>query len=284
MALVRGDIDLIAHQGGVPATHVAWLRQQPGIVVASQDVAITHYLLFNNARPPFQDSASREAFDRLLDRTGMVATLLGGAGTPADDFLIPRARDWHRGRFSVTPLPSGPPDVRLTMRPLSLVLSQGDATSWGYRQLADYVVERARRAGIRIDVTTLEGGAWQQAIERSEYDLTMYPLSTPTGTPELLTRRLAYSRGMRVRGIGNSTHYASPEADRLFDAAVFATEAGVQVSTFNALLDLLARDKPFVPLYHERYFYAYRRGLTGVRVDPFLKIDLWNVHRAKAGE
>ena len=66
MALVRGDIDVIADHGGVPASHVAWLRQQPGIEVASQDVAITHYLLFNNARPPFSDRGCREAFDQML--------------------------------------------------------------------------------------------------------------------------------------------------------------------------------------------------------------------------
>ncbi|HTO67556.1 MAG TPA: hypothetical protein VMM15_40575, partial [Bradyrhizobium sp.] len=130
------------------------------------------------------------------------------------------------------------------------------------------------RAGLPIRIESLEAGAWQKAVQQGQFDLTLYPLSMPTGTPELLIRRLAFSKGMRVRGIGNSTGYSSTEVDALFDEAVGAPNLTTQEARFNAILDLLAREKPFVPLYHERYYYAYRRGLTGVRVDPFLKLDL----------
>jgi peptide/nickel transport system substrate-binding protein len=278
MSLIRGDIDIIAHHGGVPASYLGLLKDKPNIIVASQDVAITHYLLFNCARRPFQRNDCRDAFARSLDRSELVAVTLQGAGSPAHDFLIDKALRWNRERFSTFPDTGERTKRELAActdgSPLVLLLSQSDLSSWGYRHVADYLADYYGRLGVTIRIEALEGGAWQKATQDGKYDITLYPLSMPTGTPELLIRRLAFSAGMRVRAIGNTTHFSSAETDALFGAALNARDAATQEHGFNRVLDLLAKEKPFVPLYHERYYYAYRRGLSGVRVDPFLKLDL----------
>lgn len=101
MAHIRGDIDMIVHHGGVPPVHLDLLRNRPEIVIESSDVAITHYLLFNNARRPFASRASREAFNRLIYRKKIVEKILQGAGVPANDFLVEKAYRWNRKRFAV---------------------------------------------------------------------------------------------------------------------------------------------------------------------------------------
>jgi peptide/nickel transport system substrate-binding protein len=277
MALLRGDIDMIAHQGGVPAPYLGMLRDRPDIVVASQEVAITHYLLFNCARRPFERQECRDSLARSLDRTGLVDRILQGAGFAAGDFLADRASRWNRNRFPLVP------DEREQTRrelaactagsPVTLLLNQSDLSAWGFRHLAEYLADYYGRLGVTVRVEVLEGGAWQKATEKGDYDLTVYPLSMPTGTPELLIRRLAFSEGMRVRAIGNTTHFSSPQIDAHFDEALNARDTTVQERQFNEILDRLAIEQPFVPLYHERYYYAYRRGLSGVHVDPFLKLD-----------
>ncbi len=226
MSLIRGDIDLIAHHGGVPAPHLDLLKDKPEIVVASQDVAITHYLLFNCAKGPFRKAECREAFARALDRDGLVRHILRGAGTPARDFLIGRAARWNRGRFADAP-DTGEAAKRelaacLGGAPAVLLLSQGDISSWGYRHVGDYLADYFARLGVAVRVAALEGGAWQKATEQGGFDITLYPLSAPTGSPELLIRRLAFSEGMRVRANGNTTHYASARLDGAFQDAVNA--------------------------------------------------------------
>ncbi len=269
---------MIVHHGGVPAVHLNLLRNRPEIVVDSSEVAITHYLLFNAARRPFNERGCRACFDRLVDRTEIVERILQGAGTPARDFLVEKAYRWNRGRFSPRADSSGDALRRLAActagKPLVLLLNQSDTGAWTYRHLADYLADYFTRRGIAIRVEALESGAWQAATDAGRFDLALYPLSAPTGTPELLIRRLAYSRGLPARSASNTTHFSSPSLDRLFEEAVYAPTAGEHERRFNQLLDLLAEEKPFVPLYHERYFYAYRRGFTEVQVDPFLKLDL----------
>ncbi len=277
MSLLRGDIDMIAHHGGVPANQRSMLTGKANVKLDSLDVAITHYMLFNCARPPFDNAAARDAFDRILDRDELVTRILSGAGTAAHDYFIEKAVLWDSKRFSIHPDPSLPASdlpAELKTRPLVLLANQGDMNSWGYRRVVDYLVDYCQGADISLSVEVLEGGAWQDATRDGKFDITLYPLSMPTGTPELFIRRLAYSEGMRVRSIGNTTHYSSAVLDSLFEASLGASTLERQQSMFNSILDMLAQEKPVVPLFHERYYFAYRTGLEGVALDPFLKPDL----------
>jgi peptide/nickel transport system substrate-binding protein len=280
MSLLRGDIDIIAHHGGVPASLVGLLEGRPDVVIRSQDVAITHYLLFNCGRDPFRDRSSRAAFAAGIDREELVKFILRGAGVPARDYFVDRAARWNKGRFSIraeNPLGAGMGMESLRTRPLVFLLSQGDVQSWGYRYVAEYLADVFSRVNVTLDIEVLESGAWSKAVENGDYDLTLYPLSMPTGTPELMIRRLIYSEGMKVRGIGNTTRFASTIADDLFLRAVDAPDAASQEALFNEILDLAGKELPVAPLFHEKYFYAYRKGLSGIRVDPFLKIDLGSI-------
>ena len=280
MSLFRGDIDMIAHQGGVPASLVSLLETRPDIVIRSKDVAITHYLLFNCARAPFSDRSMRAAFAGRIDREELVRVILRGAGVPARDFFAGTAVRWNKSRFSTGLEPGGSSDtIEKTLKGARLIclLNQNDVQSWNYRFVADYLADAFSRLGVTIVIEVRESGAWSKAIERGDYDITLYPLSMPTGTPELMIRRLAYSEGMKVRGSGNSTRFASKSFDELFIRALESPDAAIQENRFNDLLDILRRELPIVPLFHEKYFYAYRKGLTGVSVDPFLKMDLGRI-------
>ena len=274
MSLLRGNIDMIAHHGGVPANHLGLLRGRSGVTLDSLDAAITHYLLFNCARAPFDQRSARDSFERLLNRGELVDAALSGAGSPAHDFFIKKAELWDAGRFSVTPDTLAEVPEGLREKPLVLLANQRDMNSWGYRRVVDYLVDFFARQGVMIEVEALEGGAWQDATCEGRFDITLYPLSMPTGTPELLIRRLAYSQGMRVRTNGNTTHYTSALLDSLFAEAVNAGSIGRHRKLYVGILDMLATEKPFVPLFHERYYFAYRSTLRGVALDPFLKPDL----------
>lgn len=281
MALIRGDIDMIAHHGGVLPEHLKLLRSASGVAVDSCDIGVTHYLLFNCAGEAFRDRTSREAFSRLLNRKEMVDLILRGKGIPAHDYFVEPIRAWDRMRFPEIPDTSLNASAAALFRekPLTLVLSQGDMSNWGYTQVAEYLADYFGKMGIRLSIVSLEGGAWQRAIQKGEFSCTLYPLSIPTGTPELFIRALAYSRGLRAKNTGNRTHFSSPVVDSLVESAAVAPSLALRDSLYNRILDIMAREQPVVPLYHERYYYAYRKGLRRVSLDPFLKLDLSTISR-----
>ena len=64
-------------------------------------------------------------------------------------------------------------------------------------------------------------------------------------------------------------HYRSVEIDKLFLEAMNAPDAKIQERQFNMLLDMIRDEVPIIPLSHEKYYYAFRKGLSGVKMDPF---------------
>ncbi len=162
--------------------------------------------------------------------------------------------------------------------PLTLALSQGDASNWGYRQIGEYLADYLGKREFRQDRYTRRRGLAAGDAER-EYSFTLYPLSIPTGTPELFLRSMIYSTGLKVRGTGNRSHYSSALVDSLVDRSIVAPTERERDELYNRILDILAREQPVAPLYHERYYFAYRKGLKNVGTDPFLKLDLSVISR-----
>ncbi|MFA6470419.1 MAG: ABC transporter substrate-binding protein [Candidatus Latescibacterota bacterium] len=281
MALIRGDIDMIAHHGGVLPEHLKLLRENSNVVVDSCDIGVTHYLLFNCASEAFRDQKNREAFSSLLNRKEMVDLILRGKGIPAHDYFVEPIRTWDRSRFLELPDTSmiSSASALFHNKPITLVLAQGDMSNWGYKQIAEYLADYYGKRGISISIVSLEGGAWQRAIQKGNFSFTLYPLSIPTGTPELFIRALAYSKGLKAGNIGNRTHFSSKDVDSLVDKAITAPSLALRDSLYNRVLDIMAGEKPVVPLYHERYYYAYKKGLKHISLDPFLKLDLSRVSR-----
>jgi peptide/nickel transport system substrate-binding protein len=278
MSLLKGDIDMIAHHGGLHSSHLDLIKNNSKIVIDSSDVAITHYMLYNCARKPFSDKNARTAFDRFIDRYGLVNVILKGKGIPAHDYFVDRAYLWDNKRFNILPDTSLSATEELKRfiggKPIEMVLAQGDISSWDYRRVSDYIADYFSRFGIIIKIKSLEGGAWQKTTAEGNYDITLYPLSIPTGTPELFIRRLAYSTGMKVTRKGNTTNYKSAIVDSMLDKALNDDDPENQKKAFNLILDKLAEDKPVTPLFHEKYYFAYRSNIKNVHIDPFLKLDL----------
>ncbi|MCE5250526.1 ABC transporter substrate-binding protein [bacterium] len=281
MALIRGDIDMIAHHGGVLPEHLKLLRGNSTVVVDSCDIGVSHYLLFNCASEAFRDRENRVAFSLLLNRKEMVDLILRGKGIPAHDYFVGSISTWDRARFPEIPDTSmiASASAMFRNKPITLVLAQGDVSNWGYKQIAEYLADYYGKRGIDISIVSLEGGAWQRAIQKGDYSFTLYPLSIPTGTPELFIRALACSQGLKARNTGNRTHFSSADVDSLVEKAVTAPSLALRDSLYNRVLDIMAREQPVVPLYHERYYYAYKKGLKHISLDPFLKLDLSRISR-----
>lgn len=281
MALLRGDIDIVAHHGGVLAEHRGLVSGKADVVIDSCDIGVTHYLFFNCAGGVFRESRARAAFSAMLDRTEIAGRILRGKGVPAHDYFMEGMPEWDRNRFSVHPDSANMSGFArlLGHEPLTLALSQGDASNWGYRQIGEYLADYFGRRGVTVKIVTLEGGAWQRAVANGEFSFALYPLSIPTGTPELFVRALAYSKGLRAGNTGNRTHYSSALVDSLVERAIVASTIRDRDELYNRILDILARECPAIPIYHERYYFAYRKGLRNVRTDPFLKLDLSVVTR-----
>lgn len=160
-AMLSGQIDVASNVGAV-AARTAEARQDIRIVRRPDDMAMP--IVMRTSSGPFADPKVREAMKLLVDREAMVAQVLSGYGTVANDILgtgdpayakdIPqRKRDLAAAKKLLTDAGF---DFSRTYR---LVTTEDVA---GLAESATLFASQAREAGVEVEVVKQESGAFYQ--------------------------------------------------------------------------------------------------------------------------
>lgn len=281
LALARGDIDLIAHQGGVQSYHLDFIKKYPEIRIDSFALGITHYLLFNANSRFFKQKENRVSLDALISRQELVYKVLQYKGYPAYDYFIPTKNLWMKPRFNLESDSKKVVFKNISDEEIIILLNQGDVSGWGFRLVAEYISNLMTRYHINTKIKIVEGGAYRKLINKGEYDITLYPLSIPTGTPELFLKNLVYSKGLSARNQSNLTHINDQRLDSLIEMAVYAKDEDEQQAYYSEILDKIAKDCLILPLFHEKYYLAHKSNIKNINLDPFVKMNLSMLKRVK---
>ncbi|AGL00380.1 ABC transporter substrate-binding protein [Desulfoscipio gibsoniae] len=275
-ALQAGEIQAVADVGGILPEQVPVIEGDDELNLFSCPVTTTHYLLFNNQKPPFYDARLRQAVSLSLDRRQLVREVLNGYGEPADTIFTPQARAWTVGGLWTIDKNKAQELVAQvnanTQRQVVFVVNSALANRWPYKPIAEILQSDLKTFGFEVELKMLEMGAWKEAVEKGEYDLTLTPYTLMTGDPDFFFDSLIHSKGLMnmQRGIG----YSSLEADRLVEVAAAEREPAKRQQYYSELQQLVAQDMPLCPVYHDVCLYATAKNVHNLKLDPFFKPEL----------
>lgn len=233
-ALQTGEIQAVADVGGILPEQAQVIKGDSNLVLLSRPVTTTHYLLFNNKKPPFNDVHLRQAVSLAIDRAQMVKEVLNGYGEPADTIFTSLARSWvvkglwttdkNKARELAAQVKAGTP------RKVVFIVNSALANRWPYKTMAEIMQSELKALGFEVELKILEMGAWKEVVKKGEYDLTLTPYTLMTGDPDFFFGRWIHSNGqMNVqRGVG----YNNPEADRLVELAAAEREPAKYARTY----------------------------------------------------
>jgi peptide/nickel transport system substrate-binding protein len=271
--LVSGDL----HVAGIAPTMAALTRRDSTLRVISYPVAFSNALVFNVARPPFDDRRVRRAVSAAIRRDRLVDVALAGFGTPALGAIPPdhpfvRAREvagdsavqrgagalldsagWVRGTDGTRQRGGAP--LRFILR----TVGSGD------NALEQLIQADLRAQGIEVDLQQMELGAFLADARASDkrFDALV------TGIPGDLS--LSHLTSMFASGqAGGALDYAGfhlPALDALFDAIRAAATPLALQAAWHGVDSLLAIEMPVAWLYHSRGVQGARRVLSGVEMD-----------------
>lgn len=269
--LVSGELDA----AGIPPTVATLVGRDARLRVATYPVLFSNAIVFNPARPPFDDVRVRRAVSLSLDRARIIDAALAGYGIPAGGPVPPD-----------NPLAA---PVHGALRDTALADSLLDAAGWrrgadgarqrGGRRLAfdlqtvgsgENAVEQLVQAdlaarGVRVEIRLMEMGAFLASARATprRYDALL------TGVPGDLS--LAYVASMYdSRLAGGALDYAgfhTPRLDALLGAARRAPDAARLRDAWRAVQAELARETPAAWIYHARGLQGLSRRLRGVTMD-----------------
>ncbi len=280
----------------VPLADLRRLSANPDLAVETAGYAwLSQFLLveFNLQDPIAGQLAVRQAFAHAIDRQKLIETAWYGLGKAAVG-PIPS----HLGAFFTAEVPAYPYDPA---RAEALLDAAGfprkaggirftlthdyDAGSEPYQNTAEFLRQNLRQIGVDLRLRTLDVPAMQRRI------YTDYDFATRSGQfssmidPAMGLYRLYWSKS-HVKGVPNTnaSGYATPEMDRIIEAAQAEPEPARRIALFHQWQRLAMTDLPVIPLVELAHFTLHNRRVQGLSQTPDAAFAaLKNVWLAPAG-
>lgn len=276
LMLVGGSADIV--QNSVRMDLVDDIANRGRVHVTRGPSAILSYLMMNNDHPILGDVRVRRAIAHAVDREGIVDAKFQGRAVLATG-LIPPGHwaynpDVDRYRHDLEragalldaagyPDPDGPgpqPRFRLTYK------TSADAFRVA---VARIIAHQLGAVGIEVDVQSFEFGTFFMDVKKGNFELGSMQTSAIT-EPDLTYTYFHSERVPRPDNIHlhNRWRYRNPELDRLVEAGRREMDRERRVAIYARTQEILARDVPIIPLWHEDNVAVMNTSLVGYRVLP----------------
>ncbi len=272
LELLKGNVDMILND--LSPDQLERVRRTPGFVVESRPGRNYVYLGFNLRDPLLSDRRVRQAIALALDRRAIVAHLLHGAATLATGLLPPGhwAYDPEVPRYEHDPAAAaslldraGHPDPDGPGPATRFQLTYKTSTSELALQQASVIQEQLAGIGVGIAIRAYEWPTFYDDLKAGRFQIVLSNW-TEIADPDIYRLRF-HSERLPPDGF-NRGAYANPEVDRLLEEGAATLDEAARRRIYGAVQRLLARDLPYVSLWHRDVAVARRERVRGFRLTP----------------
>lgn len=282
--LMAGSADLIGWT--LLPDQAQQLQNQSGVEVRDFPSREFTYMGLNNARPQFQDAATRRALAMAVDRGQIIEALLHGYGEPAAG-MIPA---WSPMHPDVDPLPHDQAGARQLLQqagwqagadgtlqrqgqPLSFTLLV-NAANRTHQDIATVIQQQLRQVGAQVEIRTVEFQTMLREHRARNYDavLSNWTLDTFKVDPTpLFSCEQAHTEQS-----ANRAGYCNPQLDQIMTQGLRMTDPGQAQRIWLDFTRVLQGEQPIIFLHWSNDLGAVGPRLQNVQTD--IRSKLVNVH------
>lgn len=231
------------------------------VYVDSGPGVILTYLMMQNEDPMLDDVRVRRAIAHAIDRERIVAVKMGGRAVLASGFLPPSHWAYHG---DVATYPYDPERARQLLDEAGFPDPDGPGGAprmrLGYKTSADQfrlaiarvIAAQLGEIGIEVEVRAYEFGTFFTDIKKGNYQIATMQ-SAPITDPDYY---YTYFHSERVPDpttlFGhNRWRYRNPRLDQLVEQGRRVADRQARLGLYAEVQEILARDLPVIPLWHE---------------------------------
>ncbi|MGZ4262435.1 MAG: ABC transporter substrate-binding protein [Solirubrobacteraceae bacterium] len=271
LALQGGDVDVIAQF--VPAGATQLLNNSTYKIIQLKS-ANHRQLSMRNDQAPFNDAKVRQAVAYSLDRTGMVAALLSGKGTVANDYPF-----GPRFPSTDTTVPQRTQNINMAKQLLqqaghpSISATLFTEQYQEIPQLAQAIQQNAKQAGININLKVETQTAYYGKATYGNSDWLDGQMSLvdygDRGVPNVYL-----AAPLTSKGPWNAAHFKNSQYDSLVKQYVAALDLQSQKQIAGKIQRLLLQETPIVIPYWIDGLTASTPGVSGLNPTSIAQLYL----------
>jgi len=277
-AFFRGELD-IAH--GIPSTVAAEIRNDPRYAAYLLTTIQLHtsYIGFDSSSPPFDKVEVRQALNYAIDHESLNRQIYAGQSVIAHSLLPPGLLGFDEALHGYA---FDPDRARSLMREAGLESGftveyrTWDTDEFNNSGLVPLMVEQLAAIGIRVQVTRHAAtDASAPRAHRGHGLLYCANWYADFPDPDNFFYTFFHTDATSIRGL----HFHRAEVDAQILEARRSNDVERRAAIYRSLNELVLREAPIVPLFHERLFVLHKPEVRGVRTSlvppPMRYHDIW---------
>ncbi len=280
-ALKSGEIMGVLDLGAIQPVLASELIKDEQFSISAAPNTITHYIIVNGTKAPFNDVRMRKAVSLLIDRQQIVDSFYEGFGTPTSNILnqltpfykeFPIERDVKWAKMLAKEVLG---DSRI---PVKFILRSGEPNHFPNKYEAELLQAQLAEIGLDAEITILDNDAWNKAVETADYNLSLKVMSLSNSEPRSL-----FSSMMKTDSDLNkkwSFGYSNEEVDQLIADVSSELDMNKRTEMYNRLQAISVAQFPAIPLFNDMNLIAFNKKIAGYEALSY-GVTLDKMHWAK---
>lgn len=261
--LRAGELDIV--QNGISRDTLRTLeKRNPKLKIIKRQSLKTTYVGFNMRDPLLKNPAVRDAISLAVNREEIIKIILNGLATPARTLLPPTSEFFNEN------LPTNTHDPKAAEKLLDVAgyprkegkfrfeLSLKSTTDVTRISIAKAIASQLKRVGIKVVVESMEWGRFKLDLEQGRIQMWA---AQWIGFKDPDIYRFAFSTENFPPNGANRGWYSNPALDTLLQAGRETPEFAERKKIYDQVQEILAKDKPYVFLWHEENFAVVNEDL-----------------------
>jgi len=263
-ALKAGEIMGVIDLGAIQPVMAMELVKDDQFDMSYHPNTITHYMIVNGNKAPFDDVRMRKSVSLLIDRQQIVDSFYAGIGTPTTNVLnpltpfhqdLPIEHDVDKAKALAKEVLG---DERM---PISIILRSGELARYPNKEEAELLQAQLSEIGLDATITLLDNGAWNEAVNTGNYDLSLKIKGLSSSEPRsLFASMMKTSSGLNKKW---SFGYSNEEVDRLIDAVSNEMDMEKRKEMYNRLQAISVEELPAIPYFDDMNLVAFNKKIEG---------------------
>jgi ABC-type transport system substrate-binding protein len=224
-----------------------------------------------------QAAKLRQAISIAIDQEEFISIFLNGRGIPGMSPLPPNIFGFEEGEAGINPYVydwvEGKPRRKSTAEAKRLLAEAGwpngrnaqtgeplvlnlDTTGGGMgdKSRLDWLTRQARKIDVQLVVRATDFNRFQDKLERGAVQLYFLGWNADYPDPENFFFLLVGANGRMKHGGENSSNYANPEFDRLFEKMKRMSNTPERLALIRAMKRILQHDAPWIFAFHPKTY------------------------------